>query len=99
MAGNVLGDKDRAGARAPHRHAFGNAVLELVDDPVLARELSDRGALAAGDDQRVDLIELLGPSDVDAFHPEAIECGQMFREVALETEDASARGQRAAITG
>ena len=68
VAGNVLRDEDGAGARAPHRHALGDAVLELVDDPVLAGELADRRALAAGDDQRVDLVELLGAADVDAFH-------------------------------
>ena len=91
MTGNVLRDEDRACTCAPHRHAFGDAVLELVDDPVLAGELADRRALAAGDDQRVDLVELLGSADVDAFHAEPIERGEMFREVALETEDPGAR--------
>src|SRR5947207_4178117 len=87
MVRNVLRDEDRAGARAPHRHAFGDAVLELVDDPVLARELPDRRALAAGNDQCVDLVELLGPADVDAFHAESIERGEVFSEIALETEN------------
>jgi hypothetical protein len=69
MTRDVLGDEDRARARAPHEHAIGDAVLELVDDPVLARELSDRRALAAGDDERLDLVELLGSPDVDASTP------------------------------
>jgi hypothetical protein len=78
--------------------ALRDAVLELVDDPVLARELADRRALAARDDERVDVIELLGPAHVDAFHTETVERGEMFREVALKTENACACGQRAAIT-
>src|SRR5438552_561648 len=98
VAGHLFRDEDRARARAPHGHAFGDAILELVDDPVLARELADRRALATRDDQRVDLVELLRPADIDAFDAEAIERGEMFREVALKTEDAGARGQRAAVT-
>src|SRR5438034_10202203 len=66
VAGHLFRDEDRARARAPHRHTFGDAILELVDDPVLARELADRRALATRGDQRVDLGELLGPSGLPA---------------------------------
>src|SRR5207247_1782955 len=98
VAGHLFRDEDRARARAPHGHAFGDAILELVDDPVLARELADRRALATRDAQRLDLVELLQPASIHAFDAEAIERGEMFREVALKTEDAGARGQRAAVT-
>src|SRR5438552_13612931 len=98
MAGDLFGDEDRARARPPDGHAFGDAVLELVDDDVLARELSDGRALATRDDQRIDLVELLGPEHIDAFDAEPIERSEMLREIILQTEDAGARGQRAAIT-
>src|SRR5207237_4609903 len=98
MARDLFGDEDRARACPPDGHAFGDAVLELVDDAVLARELSDGRALATRDDQRIDLVELLGSAHVDAFDAEPIERSEMLREITLQTEDAGARGQRAAIT-
>src|SRR6266550_445995 len=98
MPGYVLCDEDRALARPPHRHALGRAIAELLDDPVLLCELSDRGALAARDDERVDLVKLVRAAYVDGLHTEPLEGGKMLREVALETEDAGARGQRPAIT-
>src|SRR5207253_2889164 len=51
------------------------------------------------DDDRVDRIELLRPADVDGFDADALERRQVLREVALETEDAGACGQRAGVTG
>src|SRR5207249_11877223 len=87
VARDLFGDEDRARACPPDGHAFGDAVLELVDDAVLARELSDGRALATRDDQRIDLVELLGPTHIDAFDAEPIERSEMLREVPRQTED------------
>src|SRR2546425_510989 len=91
MAGHVLRHEDRPRARAPHRHPRGGAIAQLLDDPVLLRELSDRRALAARDDERVDLVKLLRAAHVDRFHTEPIERGEVLRKVALETQDTGAR--------
>src|SRR5437899_4791064 len=93
MAGHVLGNEDRPGAGAPDRHPLGDAVAELLDDPVLLRELADGRALTPGDDERIDLAELLRPAHVDRGDPEPTERGEVLREVALQPEDARARGQ------
>ena len=90
MAGHVARDEDRAGAGPPHRHAVGHALIELRDEAVLRGELADRRALAAGDDQRVDVIELLGTADVDGLRTDALESLAMLAEVALQAEDAGA---------
>src|SRR5436309_2969041 len=66
---------------------------------LVARELGvkargEQAALLRGDDRTVAKTR----EDIDAGDAEAIERGEMFREVALKTEDAGARGQRAAVT-
>src|SRR5687767_2063797 len=55
MAGNVLREEDRSGAGAPYRHPVPRAFAQLRDDAVVLRELADRRALTAGDDERVDV--------------------------------------------
>src|SRR2546423_2729743 len=67
MAGDLLRDEDRARARAPHGHALGDAVLELVDDAVLARELAGRRAPAPRDDGALGAVERLKSAGVAAF--------------------------------
>jgi hypothetical protein len=54
------------------------------------RELADRRALAARDDEGIDVIELLGTADIDCLGPESLECFEVLAEIALETEDAGA---------
>ena len=94
MAGHVRGDEDRTRAGPPHRHARRGALLELGDDPVVRGELADRRALAARDDERVDLVELLGAPHVDRLDAEVAQRREVLGEVPLETEDAGARGRR-----
>src|SRR5436853_1663606 len=94
MARHVLREEDRAGAGAPHRHAVGDALAELWDDLVTLCELSDRRALATGDDQRVDIVELLGPAHIDRIGAERAERCEMLGEVALKTEDTDPRARR-----
>src|SRR5262249_34529007 len=67
-------------------------LAQLRDDLVALGQLADGRALAAGDDERVDVVELLGTAHVDRVRADALEDAQMLGEVALETEDADARG-------
>ena len=53
-------------------------------------ELSDRGALSARNDERVDVIELFGTAHVDRLGAEPLEGREVFAEIALEPEDAGA---------
>ena len=53
-------------------------------------ELADRGAFAAGNDERIDVIELLRPAHVDGVGPESLEGVEVLAEIALEAEDAGA---------
>src|SRR5688572_6615762 len=92
VTGTVLREKDRPRACPPHRHPGRRAVAELRDDPVVLRELADRGALAAGDDQRVDVVELLRPAHVDTVGADLAQRIQVLAEIALEAEDADASG-------
>src|SRR5437870_889407 len=91
MTWHNLREEDRSSAGAPHRHALCGAFAEFRGDPVVLRELADRRALAARDDERVDLVELLGAAHVDAFSADAAECGEVLAEIALKAEDADAR--------
>src|SRR5258706_9697681 len=93
VAGYVLRDEDRPGAGAPHRHAAGDPFPQLRDDPVPLGELADGRALAAGDDQRVDVVELIRPAHITCLGTDAGQNAQVLGEVALETEDADASGQ------
>ena len=53
-------------------------------------ELPDRRALAPGDDERIDLIELIGSAHIDGIGAESFEGVEVLAEVALKTEDAGA---------
>ena len=100
MTGHVLREEDRSGAGAPHRHPLCGTFTELRNDPVALRELPDRRALAARDDEPVDVVELLWPTHVDPLRTHAAEGGEVLAEIALETEDADARRRRGgAFTG
>src|SRR5258706_14932673 len=98
VAGYVLRDEDRTGAGAPHRHPAGDPFPQLRDDPVALGELADGRALAAGNDQRVDVVELIGPTHITRLGTDAGQDAQVLGEVALETEDADARGLCLATT-
>ena len=92
MTGNILREKDRARACPPYGHPGRRAVAQLRDDPVVLRELADRRALAAGDDERVDVVELLRPPHVDTVGADLAQPIEVLAEIALEAEDADASG-------
>jgi hypothetical protein len=92
MTRNVLLEEDRSGAGPPHGHPSRGSLAQLRDDPVLLRELADRRALTAGDDERVDVVELLRPAHVDTVYADLAQPIEVLAEIALEAEDADARG-------
>src|SRR5687767_12741988 len=87
VPGNVLREEDRPRACPPHRHPGRGTFPQLRDDPVVLRELADRGALAAGNDQRVDVVELLRPAHVDTHDTDLSQRIEMRTEIALEADD------------
>src|SRR5207248_9419018 len=92
MAGNIFREEDRAGTRAPHRHAVGHALAQLGDDLVALGELADRRARAPRDDERGDVIKLRWTAHVYPFGSDPLEGAQVLGEIALEAEDADASG-------
>jgi hypothetical protein len=53
-------------------------------------ELADGRALAAGDDERIDVVELIGAANIDGVGAESFEGVEVLAEVALKAEDAGA---------
>ena len=88
---DLAGQRDEPGAGAEHRHAAGRPRLDRRDETVVAHELADRRALAAGDDQRVDRLELGRPPDLGGGGAQTFEHGAMLAKVALQRQHADAR--------
>ena len=63
-------------------------LLERADEPPLGHELEQRGALAAGHDESVDVRQLLGLADLDGLDATPRERFGVPVEVALEREHA-----------
>ena len=83
----VAVEQDHPGAGAEDRP------LEAPDrllDPVEPHQPRDRGRLAAGDDQAVEAVELLGLAHLDRLGAEAAQHGRVLAEVALDGQDADA---------
>src|SRR5688572_5825727 len=100
MTGDVLREEDRSGASAPHRHPGRGPLAQFRDDAVVLGELADRRALTAGDDERVDVVELLRPPHVDTVGADIAQRTQVLAEIALKAEDADAwRLRGGALTG
>src|SRR6266540_6990029 len=98
MTRHILREEDRSGAGAPDRHTILRALAKLRDDPVLICELADRRALAARDDECVDVVELFRSAHVDTVCADAAQRAEVLAEVALEAEDADASGLARTIT-
>ena len=60
MVRKPLGYDDHAGAGTPHRHAGSSFLLEGLSEVVDVDQLDYGGALAPGDYQAVDLVQLFG---------------------------------------
>src|SRR5262245_55250034 len=81
----VAAEHDHPGARAEDRAVeAAQGVVEAVE----THEPRDRGRLAAGDDQAVETVELLGKPDLDRVRAEPPEHVCVLTEVPLHGEDA-----------
>ena len=76
-------EQDQSGTRPEHRPALGMELLQRGDEPPLVHELEECRTLAAGDDQAVDLRELLGLADLDGVHDHLPACLTARRGSAL----------------
>ncbi len=79
---DFMGQQNCASAGAECRLGA-NELLELLESG-LAQEFEKRAGLAAGDDQAVDLVELLGPFDEHNFSTQLFEPFAVRVKVALE---------------
>lgn len=77
-------DEDEPGAGPVDSHPLRVPVADGVDEAVPLDEFADRRTLAAGDNQAVKVLELLGLLDSDALGATAREHPLMFADVALE---------------
>ena len=81
----VAVEDDHPGARPEDRAVeLAHRVVEVVE----AHEPRDRGRLAAGDDEAVEPVELLGKPNLDRLRAEPPQHGGVLAEVPLHGEDA-----------
>ena len=92
---DFAGEKNCARAR-PERWLDADKLLQLLET-FFAEELEKRRGLAAGDDEAVDLIELLGLFDEHGFRSELFEPFAMRVKVALQGKDADGHGRRSSL--
>ena len=90
----VAVEQDHPGARPEDRAA---EAPDRLLDPVQAHQARDRRRLAAGDDQPVEAVELLGLPHLDRLRAEAAQHGRVLAEVALDGQDADPVRCHAAI--
>lgn len=87
----VVGKEDGPGAGPPE----GKAILPETSDRFVQvvgeEEAGDGGAFAAGDDEAVEPIELVGVADFTGVDVEGTQTDGVLAEVALEGEDADGR--------
>src|SRR2546421_5199605 len=82
-------EQDHPGTGSEHRPGES---ADRVLEPVEPDEAHDRGRLAAGDHEPVELLELLRLAHLDRFRAEVPEHGRVLAEVALHRQDADSRG-------
>src|SRR5690606_20362026 len=80
-------EQDSSGTGTPHRTPAVAERTERPLEPVAEDEPGDGGALAAGDDQGIEVVQLARPTDLHHFVAHAFEHLAMFAEVALQRED------------
>ena len=91
--GDLLRQQDHAGAGAEDRRALARQVEDRLAQPPAVDELAHRGALAAGQDQPAEPLEVLGQANGDRLDAELPEDRDVLGERALDGENADpARG-------
>src|SRR5262245_50657082 len=88
---DVAGENDQPGAGAEQGPAFGVELLERRREVPFLHEVQQRGRLASGDDEAVDVGQLLGLAHLDRLHPAPGESRPVQGEIPLEGEDADAQ--------
>ena len=86
--GRLLREHDGAGAGAPDGQAVEAEAADGLAQVVDVEQARDRRALAAGDDEAVDLGELRRQPDLDGVRAETFEHRDVLGEVALQGEHA-----------
>ena len=89
---DLFGEQDGAGAGAPDWQTAAAESDEGLSQVVGDQQSGDGGALAAGDDQAVDVLELVDRADLERLSAGASERGGVLGEVALQRENADVDG-------
>ena len=89
---DLVGEHDHAGAGAVDGHARRDALAQRLHHAEEDGQLGHGGGLAAGDDQAVDLGELLGAPHRPGHGVRRGQGDQVLPYVALEGQDADHRG-------
>ena len=87
---NLFCQQNASGAGAEGRLRFHEG-LQSVEEAVAGEEFQECGRFAAGDDESVDVDQLLGLADEDGFGSGIAQGGGVGIEVALNGEDSDAR--------
>lgn len=86
-----VGDNNHSGARTPDRQAALDLLLEYVPKVVDVDKLGDGGAFTAGDNEAVDVIQLVGEAYLRHLHPQFFQHLSVFLEVSLYRQNADCR--------
>ena len=76
-----------ARARSPRRHAAGQSCEQRLSQPVPVEQQRHGGALPAGDDQPVNILQLVWQAHQPGFRSQGGQCRLMFGDVTLERQD------------
>jgi hypothetical protein len=87
-AGDVAAEDDHPGARPEDRCAALGQIEDRLTEPPALDELAHRRALATGQDQATDVVEVGRFTDTDALDPDRRERIEMLAERTLQGEDA-----------
>ena len=79
-----LSQQDGSRAGSEDRQAVSAGRPERIEEPATAGEILHRCAFAAGDDQPMDILEVLRLPDFPGFHSAALEAGDVKREGSLQ---------------
>jgi len=91
-AAEPVGHDDEPRAGPEHGPPRGRECADGLDQPVVGHELAHRRALAARDDQAVDLVEPRGQADLDGLGAERPQHPDVFAESPLQGEHADFHG-------
>ena len=91
--------KNSTGACTENRQSLFPRLSESFEETKLLRDTGHDGALAAGNDQPVDVVELVRVADLDRRHAITCERGHVQVKRSLDRENANAKGSVAHATG